>query len=414
MGILKGDIMQDSIISWTDVTWNPVHGCSVVSEGCRFCYAETISRRYNMTRKPWTGANAADNVMLKPHKLGEPLKLKGRKRVFVNSMSDCFHEHVPDTYIAQIFRIMHQCPQHVFQVLTKRPQRAADWADAWQRVREAGDPEDPWTPNIWMGTSVEDARVLNRVDHLRRCGAKVRFISAEPLLGPLTGLNLTGIHWVIVGGESGSHMTDDSPRWMQQAWAREIRDVCVASGVAYFYKQDSAKRTEVRPWLVEEDGSRWTWQQSPGDLRAPVNVDTGEVWAVEQPATRLVNIRDLPAGWRDDAAYVYIGRANTHHNLPASPWANPFKLAVDTPKARADAIDRYREYIAGQIDAGAVNLDDLRGKTLVCWCAPAACHGDVLLELLGETVEQPATNPQQSSLFDLDSLNQSDVHYYDS
>jgi len=167
-------------------------------------------------------------------------------RVFVNSMSDLFHPLVPDEFVAQVFAVMSDLPQHTFQILTKRPERAASWPG-------------PWPPNIWMGTSVEDSRVLDRIDALRYCSAVIRFVSAEPLLGSLGNPNLEGIHWVIVGGESGPHY-----RPMDHDWARELRDACVAAGIAFFFKQDSGPRTEMRPWL---DGM--IWEQYPNDLAPP-------------------------------------------------------------------------------------------------------------------------------------------------
>lgn len=248
-------------ISWTDQTWNPTTGCSRVSEGCRFCYAEALSLRFGRSAKPWTAANAAENVVLHPERLDMPRKWKVPSRVFVNSMSDLFHPLIPDEFIARVFEVMNSLPQHTFQILTKRPERAATWPG-------------PWTPNIWQGTSVEDARALPRVDHIRQCGALTRFLSCEPLLGPLSGLNLDGIHWVIVGGESGMHMNKHRERWMDHAWAREIRDLCARreGPVAYFFKQSSGIRTEMGTALEEEDGSAWEWHQYPGQLVPPLMV----------------------------------------------------------------------------------------------------------------------------------------------
>lgn len=241
-----------TIISWTDETWNPTTGCNKVSEGCRNCYAEKLSLRFGWSKKPWTLPNAEENVKIHPNRLKKPYTWKKPSRVFVNSMSDLFHPLVPDEYIAQVFEVMNDLPQHTFQILTKRPERAAEWPG-------------PWTDNIWQGTSVEDYRVAHRIDSLRECAAKTRFLSCEPLIGPLGDVSFDGIHWVIVGGESGPHMKSgpDNPRWMRQEWARQIRDHCVRDGVAYFYKQDSGVRTEMRPWLVEEDGSCWEWHQFP-------------------------------------------------------------------------------------------------------------------------------------------------------
>jgi protein gp37 len=198
----------------------------------------------------WTG-----KVMTLPHKLNEPRKLPKPSRVFVNSMSDAFHKDVPDSFLREMFAVMNETPQHTYQILTKRPERASDWPG-------------PWTPNIWMGTSVEDDRVIHRIDTIRKCKALTRFISAEPLIGPLTNLDLTGIHWVIVGGESGPGY-----RSMDMQWARNIRDQCVEAGVAYFFKQDSSARTETRCYLVEEDGRCFVWHQWPDAMNPPVEVE---------------------------------------------------------------------------------------------------------------------------------------------
>lgn len=237
--------MNNTLISWADSTWNPVSGCSRVSAGCDNCYAESISLRFGWTKKPWVGENAAENVVIKPHKLKEPYKLKQASRVFVNSMSDMYHPQVPDDFISQIFEVMNYLPQHVFQILTKRPRRAAKWPG-------------PWSENIWQGTSVENRKVLYRIDQLRECGAKTRFLSVEPLLEDLGELDLDGIHWVIVGGESGRGY-----RNMDHAWARDIRDQCVEKGVAFFFKQSAAYRTEMGTELEEADGSKTTWNQFP-------------------------------------------------------------------------------------------------------------------------------------------------------
>ena len=237
--------MQKTRISWADATWNPVHGCSKVSPGCDRCYAETLSLRLGLTKKAWTGENASENVTLKPRKLSEPYALKEPSRIFVNSMSDLYHKEIPDTFIAEVFKVMHECPQHVFQILTKRPRRAAKYPG-------------PWEQNIWQGVSVENRKVLYRIDQLRECPANVRFLSLEPLLEPLGELDLDGIGWVIVGGESGKGY-----RPMSHLWARDIRDQCVEKGVAFFFKQSSAYRTELGTDLEEADGTKTTWQQFP-------------------------------------------------------------------------------------------------------------------------------------------------------
>ena len=234
-----------SKIEWTDATWNPVTGCTAVSAGCEHCYAEALALR--LQRMGVAKYRHGFAVTLHPEALAQPLRWATPRRIFVNSMSDLFHARVPKGFVAQVWNVMARCPQHTFQVLTKRPARMARWTAA-----------HPAPPNVWLGTSVEDARVLGRVDHLRACRAPVRFLSCEPLLGPLDGLDLTGIDWVIVGGESGPGY-----RPMDMAWARDIRDLCVERGVAFFFKQDAAPRTEMRPYIVELDGSHTTWEQYP-------------------------------------------------------------------------------------------------------------------------------------------------------
>jgi len=247
-----------TLISWTDETWNPVTGCSKVSEGCRYCYAEGLSLRFGWSKKPWTAANAAENVIEHPERLGKPLTWKNPSRVFVNSMSDLWHPQVSDKFIDRIFEVMRSTPQHTYQLLTKRPERAALWRN--------------WPANVWAGTTVEDQRVALRIDWLRATPAAVKFLSCEPLIGRIDE-DLRGIDWVIAGGESGNHMKPGNPRWMNMAWARHLRDLTVDAGGAFFFKQDSGIRTEMRPWLVEEDGSCWEWHQYPGHHAAPVRVN---------------------------------------------------------------------------------------------------------------------------------------------
>lgn len=227
-----------TLISWCDETWNPTTGCSRVSDGCTHCYAESLSLKFGWSKKPWTLNNAAENVVLHPDRLRKPYGWKKPSRVFVNSMSDLFHAQVPDAFIAGVFAVMADTPQHTYQILTKRPERAATWPG-------------PWPANIWQGTSVEDSKALTRVDAIRRCGAKTKFLSCEPLLGDLTGIDLTGIDWVIAGGESGTHLKSPAdPRWMRMAWARNLRDASVRDGAAYFSSRtrDSEPRCALG-WL---------------------------------------------------------------------------------------------------------------------------------------------------------------------
>lgn len=252
---------MSTAISWTNETWNPVTGCSRVSEGCRNCYAERLSLERGWSTLPWTAANAAQNVRLHPERLRKPAGWKTPRRVFVNSMSDLFHPQVPDEFVDAIFAVMCSHPQHTFQVLTKRPERAAQYR-----------PRTGWPPHIWMGTSVEDQRsAAERIPHLIETVAPIRFLSCEPLLGPidlapwLDRRDLDGgllVDWVIVGGESGAQ-----PREMSHAWVWPMRDACVRNGVAFFFKQSSARRTEMGTSLAHQDGSFWKWAQYPGDLR---------------------------------------------------------------------------------------------------------------------------------------------------
>lgn len=209
---------SSSAIEWTDATWNPVTGCTKVSPGCAHCYAETFAERFrNVLGHPY---EQGFDLKLWEDRLALPLSWKRSKMIFVNSMSDLFHDDVPDEYIRRVFDTMAAAHWHTFQVLTKRPERAA----AMSAVL-------PWASNVWMGTSVENQRFTKRVDHLRLTAAHVKFLSCEPLLGRLT-LNLTGIDWVIVGGESGH-----GARPMRADWATSIRDQCVQQKVAFFFKQ---------------------------------------------------------------------------------------------------------------------------------------------------------------------------------
>ena len=224
--------MQESAIAWTDQTWNPVHGCSKVSEGCRNCYAAKISRQYDHTTKPWTNEYTRENVTEHPEKLEEPYTLDEPSRIFVNSMSDLFHSVVTDEFIHAVFGVMRNCPHHIFQILTKRPGRAAHMAL-------------DWPPNVWMGTSVEDHRVADRLDLLRACDAETLFVSFEPLIGSVGNIDLSGYDWAIVGGESGLNY-----REMDHDWAGEILEACRRDDVAFFFKQSAARHPERNPYLT--------------------------------------------------------------------------------------------------------------------------------------------------------------------
>lgn len=227
-----------SAIEWTDATWNPVTGCKQVSPGCDRCYALTFAERFRgVAGHPY---EQGFDLKLWPERLDLPLKWKRPRRIFVNSMSDPFHKAVPDDYIRRIFDVMVEADWHIFQVLTKRPRRMAELA-----------PTLLWPAHIWAGTSVELDRFTWRANHyLRRVPAAVRFVSAEPLLGPLPSLQLDGVHWVITGGESGPHYRPCNPDWV-----RDIRDRCHAAGVAFFHKQWGGRTPKAGG--RELDGRSW-------------------------------------------------------------------------------------------------------------------------------------------------------------
>ena len=213
--------MAQSSIEWTEMTWNPTTGCNKLSAGCKFCYAEVMSRRLQAMGVE----KYKDNFKLRIHEseLDTPYTWKKPKVVFVNSMSDLFHKDVPVEFIQRVFAVMKDNPQHVFQVLTKR-------ADVLLRYDQQGLLQ--WPHNVWMGTSVEDGRVRHRIDLLRQTGARVKFLSCEPLIGPLPDMDLRGVDWVIVGGESGR-----TPRLMKPDWVLDIKDQCDRANVAFFFKQ---------------------------------------------------------------------------------------------------------------------------------------------------------------------------------
>ena len=216
-----------SAIEWTSATWNPVTGCSKVSPGCAHCYAETFAERFRGVHgHPY---EQGFDLKLWPERLDLPLRWRRPRRIFVNSMSDLFHEGVPDGFVADVFAAMERASWHTFQILTKRPERLVALASGL-----------PWPPNVWMGVSIENRRFIHRADLLRQVPAAVRFISAEPLLGPLYGLRLDDVDWLIVGGESGPRA-----RPMHPGWARQLRDRCCAASVAFFFKQWGAHVPEL-------------------------------------------------------------------------------------------------------------------------------------------------------------------------
>jgi protein gp37 len=232
-----------SAIEWTDATWNPVRGCSKVSPGCKFCYAEVFSERFRGV--PGHPFEQGFDLRLVPEKLEQPLHWRRPRKIFVNSMSDLFHEQVPAKFIDETFAVMERASQHTYQVLTKRPERALEVLSSGA-VRPVPD-------HVWIGVSIESSRFTWRADVLRQIPARVRFISAEPLLGSLleegprrAPVNLTGIEWVIVGGESGPRA-----RPMLAEWAREVRDTCVAARVPFFFKQWGGKTAKAGGRLLD-------------------------------------------------------------------------------------------------------------------------------------------------------------------
>jgi protein gp37 len=239
-----------SRIEWTQATWNPTTGCDRISPGCDHCYALTLARRLKAMGSPKyqtdghpTTSGPGFAVQTHPDTLTVPYRWRTPRTVFVNSMSDLFHARVPEPFIRDVFTVMADTPRHTYQVLTKRS----------TRLRRLADHLD-WPPNVWVGVSVETAAQLHRVDDLRAVPATVRFISAEPLIGPLTGLDLTGIQWVITGGESGPNA-----RPLNLDWARHIRDASRAAGVAYFHKQHGGTHPKSTGRTL--DGR--TWGQTP-------------------------------------------------------------------------------------------------------------------------------------------------------
>jgi protein gp37 len=225
--------MANSSIEWTEMTWNPTTGCTKISAGCKFCYAEVMSKRLKgMGQEKYK--YGFKSVRIHEPSLSVPYTWKSPKIVFVNSMSDLFHEKIPLEYIKRVFEVMNDNPQHVFQVLTKRAERL-------YQVHE----ELKWTHNIWMGVSVEDERVIERIDFLRKTNALTKFLSLEPLIGPLSNLNLENIHWAIVGGESGH-----KARPMDEDWVLDIHEQCKKAGVSFFFKQWGGKNKKAAGRLL--------------------------------------------------------------------------------------------------------------------------------------------------------------------
>jgi protein gp37 len=230
--------MADTTIEWTDATWNPVAGCAVISPGCTNCYAMRMAARLEamavekysgLTRKSGGRAVWTGKIRLDESALDVPRKWKRAKRIFVNSMSDLFHEGVSEHFVGQVWRVMQETPQHTYQILSKRPDRMVEITERLPILR-----------NVWLGTSVENSEYLERIDHLRRVRAAVRFVSFEPLIGSVAGADLRDIHWAIVGGESGPRA-----RSMLEQWVDEIEALCRQHRTAFFFKQWGGKNKKA-------------------------------------------------------------------------------------------------------------------------------------------------------------------------
>ncbi len=237
-----------SAIEWTESTWNPLTGCTKISPGCKHCYAERMAYRLQAMGQP-NYANGF-NLTLHEHVLKAPLSWKKPQMIFVNSMSDLFHKDVPLDFVLKVFSVMKEASWHTFQVLTKRAERLLEL-----------DPVLEWTPNIWAGVSVERSDYRFRIDHLRQTRAHTKFLSLEPLLGPLPNLNLDGIHWVIVGGESGP-----GARPLQAEWVVDIRDQCLMAQTPFFFKQWGGAQKKRAGRLLENR----TWDEMPIERPSPL------------------------------------------------------------------------------------------------------------------------------------------------
>jgi len=230
-----------SKIEWTHTTWNPVSGCTKISAGCKNCYAERMAMR--LMAMGVERYRRGFGVSIHHDVLDQPFRWRQSRLVFVNSMSDLFHEDIPSDFIKKVFETMVNCPQHTFQVLTKRSKRLSELADSL-----------PWPQNIWMGATVEDASVMHRIQHLVETPAKIRFLSCEPLLGPLEDIPLAGIDWVIVGGESGPHA-----RPMHAEWVHSLLKQCRSANVPFFFKQWGGPNKKKAGRLFEGR----TWDEMP-------------------------------------------------------------------------------------------------------------------------------------------------------
>ena len=250
-------------IEWTDATWNPVTGCTKIGPGCDHCYAERFAERFRgVTGHPY---EQGFDLTLRPERLLQPVRWRRSRMIFVNSMSDLFHKRLPNAYVDQVFDVMERANQHIFQVLTKRSSRLANYIN--RRY-----PDNPVPRHIWLGVSVEDSLRLGRVAHLKRTNATIRFLSVEPLLGRIGPIDLSDIAWVIVGGESGP-----GARPMDVNWAREVRDQCAHQGVEFFFKQWGGRTPKAGGRVLDgelHDGFPCGFEEGreDGDCEQPIHL----------------------------------------------------------------------------------------------------------------------------------------------
>jgi protein gp37 len=297
-------VSDKSAIEWTDATWNPTTGCTRVSAGCDHCYIDrTPPFRIGHRQFDKPGIGGTTGVMLHPERLDQPLRWKRPRRIFVNSLSDLFHDEIPADFIADVFAVMREASQHIFQVLTKRPRRMHNLLTHW--ATEGGYTDLP-LPNVWLGTSVEDQKAADlRIPVLMQTPAAVRFLSAEPLLGPIDlgpfmnddfmGGDIEDfIHWIIVGGESGPHA-----RPMHPDWARHLRNQCVSHGIAYFFKQwgEWTPAPEDKPYLRRETDS--------------ILCDNGYIYPLTQP-------HDVPG--ENGKVIRKVGKKHAGRELDGRTW----------------------------------------------------------------------------------------------
>lgn len=383
--------MAKSKIEWTDETDNPIRAkgggwyCTKVSEGCTNCYAEAINHagRFGGNGLPYRVMHDPPELELNRDMLAKWARMQKPKRHFVASMTDIFGEFVPDEWIFEILDAMAAAPLQTFQVLTKRIERAAILVPAYLAQCGLGCLPD----NIWMGTSIENqARADERLPWLIKIPCKTRFVSCEPLLGPLDlrpWLESGGLDWVIVGGESGPHA-----RPMEAEWVRDIRDQCQAAGVLpFFFKQWGGVRKKEAGRTL--DGREWMEFPLPPELRSGPGWRTGHLWSITMP--KRIQLKRAK-GWRIPANTVIIDRRGK--------WGNPYKLdgahiidtTTDPPRhfgfkdeaeAREKSVWAFGIYVEQLLAVNPDYLEPLRGKDLACWCGSGElCHGDVYLKLL--------------------------------